>query len=418
MKVIILAGGYGTRLQPITFRTPKSILPLGDTNILLELLDQLENVQVEEIILSLNQTQEKVQNFVDNLKYKQKITCFFEESESNLDKLGAVGALLYVVKKFGADDMLVLGADNYFKGLNLNEMVQQHVKTHAEITIAHYDLKDLSKVSNFGVSVVNKDNRILEFQEKPSTENARSTLVSTFVYLINKRFLDTELPKYVKAEVDAGRTPDNMGGLWAYFSKDLSIYAYTFIGYWGDVGNAEGYIDTNRQNLEGLKNEIDSQVKISNSAKITGKVKISRGCEIAADVVLIGPCFLGENVKINQGSIIGPNSIILHDSIIGSNNSITGAILFEKVETSNCVKICRAVIDGNSKIQKNSNIKEYTLIGYGSEIGESTKILSNSKIWPFICIEKESIIDSTVYYQNVLTEWKPILRASKYWESI
>ncbi|VVB76025.1 Bifunctional protein GlmU [Candidatus Tiddalikarchaeum anstoanum] len=416
MKTIILAGGYGTRLQPLTMRTPKSILPLGDSNTIMKILALIDTVSADEIILSLNRNQEKVKEYLDSVGYKDKIKYVFEESEDDLDKLGAIGALLYVVKTFGADDYIVLGADNYFKGLNLKDMVSQHNKTKAEVTIAHYELDDITKVPSFGVGVINEDGKIVEFQEKPSVEKALSTLVSTFLYIINKKFLETELPKYVDDEIKAGRKPDNMGNLWEFFCKKLDIYAYTFKGFWGDVGKPVGYIDTNRRSLDDIKKDVDKTSKISETAKITGKVILSKGCEVAEDVVIIGPCFIGENVKIERGSIIGPYTTILHDSKIGPYNIINGSIIFENVTTKSDVKVNRAVVDGSTSISKNTKIEEYALVGFGCELNEDSQILYESKIWPFLIIERDSVINSKIFYHDNLKGWKATLNNSKYWQ--
>lgn len=414
MKVLILAGGYGTRLQPLTMRVPKCMLPIADSNTIIKIIDSLKGMQIDEIIISLNKSQYKVKEYLDTRKLVYRLTYDFEEALGDADKPGAVGALLNITKKFGADDYLVLGADNYFRGLDLKELAKHHESSKADVTIAHYKLDDISKVSSFGVGVINEKGRIIEFQEKPSVEKALSNFVSTFLYYMSRKFIEKYLPEYVDKQLKMKKKPDNMGDLWEYYCKKLNLYAYTFKGCWFDVGRPATYIEANRAALEELSHTVEKGVKISRSAKIRGKVLIRSGSEIKEDVIIIGPCVIDNNVKIERGSIIGPYTIILHDSNIGAYNIINSSILFERTTTQNDVKINRAIIDGKTTLLKNTKIEEHAIIGYSCRIGENSQILYDSKLWPFLNVEKDSVINSKINYE--CSAHSEELNNSKYWE--
>lgn len=416
MKAIILAGGYGTRLQPLTLRTPKSLLPLGDSNGIMKIIKSLENTDVDEIIISINKNQEKVKEFLSSQKLNYKLRFIFEQTESDVDKLGAIGALVYITKKCGYDDYIVLGADNYFKGIKLSDLINQHKMNKADVTIAHYDLEDISKVSSFGVGVVNQNNKIIKFQEKPSIEKALSTLASTFLYYLSKEFVKKHLPDYVKKEINKGKKPDNIGDLWEHFCTKLNVYAFTFKGYWGDIGRPLGYIDANRRALDEINTKIDKNIKIASTSKISGKVIIEKNCEIENDVVIIGPCIIRKNVKIGRGSIVGPYTTILHDSVIGPYNIINGSIIFEKVSTKSNVKINRAIIDGNTIILNNTKVEEHTMIGFSCKINENSQILYNTKLWPLLSVDKGSMINGIIFYPKQYLNNLTNLKKSKYWK--
>jgi len=416
MKAVILAGGYGTRLQPMTLRTPKCILPLGDKNSIMHIITNLSKIGIKEIIVSLNETQFKVKDYLDSLKLSVTINYCFEKSTSDENKLGAIGALLYVVKRFGPDDYLIVGADNYTQGIDYKEFVAFHRAKKADVTIALYELSDVSRVQRFGIGVLNNDSRITRFQEKPKVKEALSNLASTFIYLINKDFFTRLLPDYVNKELSAGRRPDNIGDLWAYYCRMIKIYGFKFSGYWGDVGQPDYYVETNRKALDLIQVHIHKSVALPKSSKVSGNVIIEEGAKINKNVVIIGPCLIGRGVSVDEGSMIGPYTTILNNTVIGKNNIVAGSIVFSRVTTGDNVKINHAIVDGNAVIHNDCRIHENAMIGYNCIINSDSQILTGSKIWPFIQLDTGSVINSKIFYPIESTPYKDIVMNSNYWK--
>ncbi|MDD5499733.1 MAG: NDP-sugar synthase [Candidatus Nanoarchaeia archaeon] len=415
MKAVILAGGYGTRLQPLTLRTPKGILPVANSTIIEMTLKELEKLKIEKAILSLNKNQIKVKEFLDE-KYKGiKIEYVFEESKKDADKLGAIGALAFIIKKFGLDDYAILGSDNYIKGLDYEKMLAQHREKKSEATIALYELMDMSKVSNYGIAVMDKDKRITHFQEKPKAEEANSRLASTFNYFITKDF-SKKILEYVSLMIKGKKKPDNVGDLWEYYLETSSIHGFEFSGEWGDLGKPLPYIEINRKALNAIRRDISREAEYGNNVKISGNVIISKGCKIKDNAIIIGPCFIDSNATIGENSIIGPYTSILHDTSIGNDNIISGSIIFEKIKTKSNVKITRALIDGGCEIQENNKIEEQAMIGYSCTIEKDSQIFYNTKLWPFLTIGKNSIINGAINYELDYIKFEPRIKNSKYWK--
>jgi len=376
----------------------------------------LENIGISEVIISLNKNQVKVKDFLDSKNLELKISYVFEDTACDSDKLGAIGALKFVVDKFGADDYFVLGADNYTQGLDYNEMLSMHEENKADATIALFELSDITKVPSFGIGVIDDNDRIVSFQEKPKVEEAKSMLASTFIYVMSKNFLCKHLPEYVRKELKACRKPDNMGDLWAHFARKLKIFGHVFSGYWGDVGSPLPYVEINHRALDAIKRRIHEGVKLRRDVKILGKVIIEKGVNIDENVTIIGPCIIGKNVKIKQGSIIGPYTTLLRDVKIGKNNIIAGSILFENSETNNKVKITRAIIDGDCVINEDNRIEEQAMIGYSCCIDSHSQILYNTKLWPFLTVDKNSILNGKIYYELENMIHEPRIKKSCYWK--
>ena len=299
----------------------------------------------------------------------------------------------YVFDRIGTDDFIILGADNYFHGLDINDMLSSHKKNKSDATVALYQLNDRSLVNNFGIAVLDKG-RIIAFQEKPKIEDALSTLASTSIYIMNKDFLDTHLPNYLKEQWDKADRP---GDLWVYFAKRLNIAGYTFFGFWGDIGNAKTYLNSNREAMNKLDEKISGKARISDYAELAGEhIQIEDDAVIEENVTIRGPAFIGRGCIIHKGSVVGPYVTLLSGSEIGDNCEISDSIIFENVSIGHGVKLQGSIIDGKTVIGDESVIESESIIGYNSNILGQSRLMPSSRIWPHITIEREAVIDGDV----------------------
>lgn len=420
MKAILLAGGYGTRLNPLSYRTPKCLMPIAGKANILHLIEMLKKADVNEIILSLNTTQMKVKEFLgDGKKFGVNIKYIFEKSTCDKDKLGAIGALQYVIRSFGIkEEILVVGADNFIYGLDASNFREFHKRNKGIVTIALYNLADKTKVEQFGIASINeKTGRILKFQEKPKVEEAISRLASTLFYQINEKFFDKYLPIYISEKEKKGEKPDKIGDLWQYFVNKIPVFGYVFEGIWGDVGNAETYINVNKEVMNFLKRDISNKANISENAFISGNgVVIGENVVIEEGAKIKGPVIIERNCTIKKNAIIGPYTYILHDSYIGSKSLITGSIIFENVKIGERVRCEDCIIDGFSEIGNDSIIESYSIIGYKAKLNDGCRIFTKSKIWPYMYLEKDGITEGEIIFPEILnTHLGKELEESKYW---
>ena len=130
MKAVIMMGGYGTRLEPLTLRNPKALLPLGGVPSIVRILKQIKELHMDEIVISANQMQKKVEDFVG-----KKIKFIYDKTTSNKDKIGQVRAMKYVFDDIGHDDALIISSDNYAYGLDLKKLVEKFKKSRQEINV-------------------------------------------------------------------------------------------------------------------------------------------------------------------------------------------------------------------------------------------------------------------------------------------
>ncbi len=225
MKCLILAGGFGTRLYPLTITKAKALLEYKGKPLLTHIVDRVpHNIG---IFVSCNRKFEAdFYQWQKNLGREVEICV--EDVWTDDQKKGAVGSLnFWVNTKNIAEDLLVIAGDNYFE-FDLAQFIAAYNGKNALVAV--YDIGDKSKASQFGVVQLDK-NRIAKFEEKPA--NPESSLIATACYILPPRILSM-LGEYCQLG-----ERDNLGAFIAYLVDREEVYAYTFTELWLDVGTAE-----------------------------------------------------------------------------------------------------------------------------------------------------------------------------------
>ncbi|NUN11106.1 NDP-sugar synthase [Candidatus Micrarchaeota archaeon] len=390
-KAILLTGGYATRLFPISILRPKALLPVAGKPVIQYLIEMLKQAGITEIIIGLNTNQKNIESFFGNgNKFGVNIAYCYEETTSDSNKLGGLGAINYVIEKMKVkEECLILGGDNFVYGLDLKKMKHDH---HASIAL--YTLNNINLVEQFGIAVVDSKGKITSFQEKPRVEEAKSNLASTLIYRFSQEFVNKHLPEYVKEKKSKGEKPDKPGDLWQHYVQKIPLQGVVFQGLWGDIGTAETYIETNKLAM----NLIVRDKNTSKNKGITSGagISIAEGAEVKPGTIIKGPVIIEEGCVIEEESIIGPYTHLMKNCKVGKKSMISGSIVFENCIIKEDVQIRDAVIDHDSIIGKHARIDDYALIGNNCELEERTRLLSRSKLWPYLKTNKESVIEGAI----------------------
>lgn len=235
MKVIVLAGGFAKRMWPLTKDKPKHLLEIAKKPMLsyvLNKIDMIGNETVDIVYISTNaRFKENFEIFLDNYESKVKLKLVIEDTLSEGEKLGSIGALYFLVKEENIDDdLLIIGGDNLFE-FDLNDMIQFFNKKNSDV-IAVYDTESKEKAKLYGVLDVDQDDKIIDFLEKP--EDPPSTLCATACYLLTKDGVNN-----LKRYVEDNNNPDAMGFFVSWLIGKKNVYAYSFNGSWFDIGSFE-----------------------------------------------------------------------------------------------------------------------------------------------------------------------------------
>lgn len=306
MKAIILAGGFATRLWPLTEKKAKPLLFLKDKSIISHIVENLPN-EVD-IIISTNAVFKN--DFLEWVKnYPNKnIEIFVEDSLGDDFKKGALGATALVIqeKKIN-DDLMLIAGDNYF-GFKMSDFINSYKENPI---IASYDIGDLNEAKKFGV-IVSKDNKIIEFQEKP--ENPKSTLVGTGCYIFPKKHLK-DIIYYAKDN------NDDLGGIFEHLlEKNEEINSFIFKDDWFDIGSFSGYLNANKVLLEN-KFVKESGVKDVGDNEFINSVYIAKNSIIENSVI--------ENSVILKNCVI--RDCVIRNCIVDENSELIGIDLNYKM---------------------------------------------------------------------------------------
>jgi glucose-1-phosphate thymidylyltransferase len=330
MKTIILAGGYATRLWPITKTKPKPLLPTGRKKIIDHIYEKVKEFDLP-IIISTNKRFEE--HFKEWSRGKD-VELMVESTLKEEEKLGAVKALAEIAKLVD-DELFVLAGDNLFS-FNLNGFLEFY-RERATSATALYDVGDPELASRYGVAEVDGD-RIVSFLEKP--DKPPSTLVGIGIYAFNKEAVRL-LIDYVSSE----ERHDNLGDFIAYLCKKTELYGYPFSdGNWYDVGNADSYIEAIKFYLENFT----GKVEIERHSKIIPPVVIEDGSRIAGRSI-IGPyAYIGKNCVIESSDV---SESVIFDGVVIRKGRVWRSIIDEYCEIRN-LELNSSIIGGHAKIQR------------------------------------------------------------------
>jgi len=327
LKAVILVGGEGTRLRPLTYIMPKSMVPVLNQPFLEHTIAYLKQYGVKQIILALHYYPEAIQDyFGDGSNLGTQLTYFVESSP-----MGTAGAVKNA-EGYLNSTFIVLNGD-VFTDIDIADMVAFHQRKNAKVTIA------LTQVDNpcaFGVVETNSDGRIQNFIEKPGPDQVTSNWINAGIYILEPEVLE-HVPEGSHYMFEKGLFP-------LLLELGEAVYGYHFDGYWLDIGTPEKYLCLNCDLLLAKAKNIlvnnlgnggvfcDKGVILHPSAKISGPVIIASSCQISQNVHVKGPvimapdCYIGEGASLEEavlwkGAHIGAGAV-LKQCVIGSNTRI------------------------------------------------------------------------------------------------
>ena len=230
MKAVILGGGLGTRLHPITKITPKSLIDVKGKPVLAHILDKLDKSKyIDEIFITYHyKFESQFKDFFEHFKYNNKIEMIIITNKKEEEMPGSIGTVNYVVKmKKIKEDLLILAGDSLFD-FDIDDFIGFYEK-HKKTSVSVYDFKDKKKIAGkYGVVELDKKGKIINFEEKPA--KPKTSFVATLGYILSNFDLH---------HLDKKTFKENAGELIAHLVEHEDVYAYVFAGKWFDIGSHE-----------------------------------------------------------------------------------------------------------------------------------------------------------------------------------
>jgi len=368
MKAVLMAGGFGKRLHPLTSNIPKPLVPLCGKPIMSYVLELLKKHGITEIIVLLYHKPHLIRDyFKDGSDMGMKIKYVAADED-----YGTAGAVKYV-EKYLDGSFVVISAD-LLTDIDLNETIKFHKKKKALATIT------LARVPNpleYGIVITEDSGKIKHFLEKPSWGEVFSDTINTGIYVLEPEVLSL-IPKKKFFDFSKDLFPKML-------EKDLHLYGCVGSGYWKDIGNILEYMRAHKDAAEkGLllcKDSISPDAKISSSAKLNGNIIIGANTFIADDAY-ISNSVIGSSCKIGRGS------------------RITESIVWDSVEVGKGSDLHACVVANDTFIGERVRIEEGCVVGEGCMIESDSTIRPYIKIWPGKSIEEGSTVNSSMIWKQ------------------
>ena len=371
MKAVIMCGGAGSRLRPLTEATPKPLVKLLNVPVLEILIKRLSQAGIRDVYLSLGYKAQDVIDFCERKKFDADIS-FCEEEKP----LGTAGGVKNCVRNTG-DDVLVLSGDNVFD-VDLTKVFLFHSASGADVTLVAKEVEDPRE---YGVVLRDEHDNITGFQEKPSWENADSFVVNTGIYILKGNVLDV---------IPDGAFYDFASDLFPRIISEKKVFkCYKTQEFWGDMGEIPSYLELTADVLGSYAGKFPYEGRL-----YTEDFVDERGNQFSA------PCLIGENAAFGSGNRIGPFTVIGEDCVISDNCSVSGSVLGENVRVEDCTDLIDCIADDNVEIGSNCVVEKHAVLGYACRIGNFARVLSGYKIWPGKNISPESVVSRDMFYET------------------
>jgi glucose-1-phosphate thymidylyltransferase len=352
MKGIILHGGHGTRLRPLTHTGPKQLLPIANkpmSNYCVETLIQAGISEIAFIVGGIGA--EKVKEYYEN---GEKFNAKFSYIKQDFPK-GIAHAISLCQDFINGEKFIVFLGDNIINK-DISEYISNFQKSNVNASLL---LCEVDNPSQFGIAEV-KNNEIIKITEKP--KNPSSNLAVTGIYCLTPYIF--EIIKKLKPSWRNELEIADALQMLIQEKKELTFEMIT--DFWKDTGTPKDIVEANKKILENMKEF--QKGKIENGVVISGKVMVEEGTIIKKGVKITGPVIIGKNC------IIEKNSEIRENTSIGDNSQIRECIISDSIIMSDCIfegkfEIKNSIIGSNSKIIQNENeVDKKFLLGEGSQI--------------------------------------------------
>jgi mannose-1-phosphate guanylyltransferase len=317
VQAVILVGGEGTRLRPLTVTVPKPVLPLVDRPFLAYTLEWLRRHGVDDVIMSCGFLATSVRNVLgDGSQFGLRLR-FVEEPEPR----GTAGALKYAEDLL--DERFLMLNGDVLTDIDLTAQLAQHEATGAVGTLALVPVEDPSA---YGLVRTHEDRSVREFVEKPTADSIDTNLISAGAYVLERRVLDL---------IPAGRNVSIEREVWPRLVGE-GLFAFAADAYWLDIGTPERYLQGTFDILEGnVKTAVTdrlgtSYVAVADQVEAAGRIVppaiVERGCRIGIGAHVGSLVVLGEGVEVGEGSKI-ERSVVLNGSQIGPHCTLQDCIV-------------------------------------------------------------------------------------------
>jgi mannose-1-phosphate guanylyltransferase/phosphomannomutase len=359
-KAIVMAGGQGSRLQPLTLTRPKPLVPVANRPVMTHILEWLRDHGFSEVLVTLHYRADDIRRaFGDGRTLGLKITYRVEEKP-----LGTAGSVKYAEDWIGGEPFLVASGDA-LTDVDLDALRQRHRETGAWLTLG---LKQVQDPSQYGVVELDERGKVARFQEKPGRGQAFSNLANTGIYCIEPQVLE---------RVPNGRAYDWSRDVFPQLmAEGLPLFGHSLDGYWCDIGSMSDYRRGQRDALEGV-------VRVAlPGTTMRPRIWIGPNVRIAPGVVIEGPALLGAGCRLERDALVLPGSILGEQTVVRTGACVWNAVVGSDCEIGAGAVVRDCVVGEETRIGSGCSVSEGAVIGRGCRLIGRIRIGEGQRVEP------------------------------------
>jgi mannose-1-phosphate guanylyltransferase len=350
MKALLLVGGQGTRLRPLTVHAPKSIVPIFNRPFLHYQLDLIKQVpEIDEVILSLNYQPHRIKEvFGDGRNAGIKLRYVVEPTP-----LGTAGAVRYAAR--GVSDTIVVFNGDVLTQVDLRGLIDFHRGRGARATIV---LTPVDKPSAYGLVETDAAGNILRFLEKPKPEEITCNTINAGIYVLEPETFD-RIPPDVPWSIERSFFP-------SFIERRETFLASVYRDYWIDIGTPEKYLQVHRDIMDG-------RYSMPQFNGTRGLAWVSPAARVDPKARLEGPLFVDDGCVVEAGARLGPYTVLGRNCRVEEDANVSGAIVWPESHVGREASLADAIIGRAGKMGRNSTLR-------GGVLGDETSIADYSRL--------------------------------------
>lgn len=374
-RAVIMAGGFGTRLRPLTMTIPKPMVPILNTPMIEHILNLLKKYNINEIVTVLYFQPEIITSyFEDGSRFD--VNMIYVMANADYGTAGAVRNAAEHLK-----DRFIIISGDVLTDFDIQKALDFHIERRSKATIL---LTRVKKPLQYGIVITDENGKITRFLEKPSWGEVFSDTINTGIYILEPDILDL-IPFQEEFDFSKDLFP-------LMLKNNMPLYGYISDGYWRDIGNLNEY-------QIGQDDALKDKIKLVKKGTKKGNLIVGNNTIISPTAKIIG------NVVIGSNSFIGPHceireSVIGNNVSIGSGTHISGTTIWDNVTIGEFVEMSDDVICNDCTIGEGATIAENVYISTGCTIGSRAKLMPNIKLWPLKHVEVGATLSRTMVQEE------------------
>jgi mannose-1-phosphate guanylyltransferase/phosphomannomutase len=377
MKAVVMAGGQGTRLRPLTSNQPKPMLPIVGKPMMQHILALARRHGITEVVATVQFLASVIRNYFGDGSDLGISLSYVTEQEP----LGTAGS----VKNAEAlldDRFLVLSGDS-LTDVDLTELIGFHEKNGAALTVT---LKRAENPLDFGIVITDEEGRVERFLEKPGWGEVFSDTINTGIYVVEREILD---------HIPAGQEFDFSHDLFPLLlDKGLPLFGYVTDRHWTDVGNLEAYLGAH---WEALERQVEVEI---DGFEVSDGVWLGTGAELSPDAHVVGPAYIGENSRVEGGAQILDHTVLGRNVVVNPGATLQRSIVHDGAYLGGNSSLRGCVLGKNSDVKAGARLEEGVVVADECYVGEGALINPHVKVYPFKVVDPGAIVSESIVWQS------------------